>query len=122
MIYARIKVYAKIKDSTCTADIAKMKWLSSFNRKLKYLSCLIDVFTKYDSVKTVVYGLIEKVKESKLKTNKLLVYYGKEIYDIFMQKWLDDNDILMHSTYNDRKSVNKLEDEYNNRYHYSIGE
>ena len=39
-----------------------------------------------------------------------------------MQKWLDDNNILMHSTYNDGKLVNKLEDEYNNRYHYSIGE
>ena len=51
-----------------------MKWLSSFNRKLKYLSCLIDVFTKFDSVKTVAYGLTEIVKESKLKTNKLLVY------------------------------------------------
>ena len=74
MIYARIKVYAKIKDNTCTADIAKMKWSSSFNRKLKYLSCLIDVSTKYDSVETVLYGLIEIVKESKLKTNKLLVY------------------------------------------------
>lgn len=74
MIYARIKVYAKIKDNTCTADIAKMKWLSSFNRKLEYLSCLIDVSTKYDSVKTVLYGLIEIVIESKLKTNTLLVY------------------------------------------------
>ena len=38
-----------------------------------------------------------------------------------MQKWLD-NDILTHSTYNGGKSVNKLEDEYNNSYHYSIFE
>ena len=77
MIYARIKVYAKIKDNTCTIDIAKMKWLSSFNRKVKYLSCLIDFLAKYDSVKIVVYGFIEIVKESKLKSNKLLVYEGK---------------------------------------------
>ena len=122
MIYARIKVYARIKDNTCTTDIAKMKWLSSFNRKVKYLSCLIDVFAKYDSVKIVVYGFIEIVKESKLKSNKLLVYEGKEIYVIFMQKWLDDNDILTHSIYNDVKSVNKLEDEYNDSFHYSICE
>ena len=39
-----------------------------------------------------------------------------------MQKWLDDKDILTHSTHNDGKSVNKLEDEYNNSYHYSICE
>ena len=67
-----------------------------------------------------------------------------------MQEWLDNNDILMHSTYNKGKSViaerfiktlkskiykkmttndsksylpylNKLVDQYNNTYHHSIG-
>ena len=67
-----------------------------------------------------------------------------------MQKWLDDNDILMYSTHNEGKSVvaerfirtlkgriykkmtvndsksclgylNKLVDKYNNTYHCSIG-
>ena len=107
-----------------------MKSLSSFNRKFKYSSCLINVFTKYDSVKsvkdkkanTVVYGFIEIVYESKLKPNKLLVDQGKEIYGIFIQKRLDDNDIFMHSASNDGKSVNKLIDEHNNSYHYSTGE
>ena len=36
------------------------------------------------------------MKESKLKPNKLWVGQGREFYNIFMQKWLGDNYILMH--------------------------
>ena len=53
--------------------------LPSKNRGVKYLFCVIDVFTKYDWVKplkdkmgkTVLYGFIEIVKDSKHKPNKL---------------------------------------------------
>ena len=51
-----------------------MRSLSSFNRNVKYLLCVIDVFIKYTLVKilkdrkarTVVDGFIEIVNESKL--------------------------------------------------------
>ena len=54
---------------------------------------------------TVFNGFIEIVNESKRKTNKLWVDQGRELYDNLMQKWLDDNDILMYSTHNEGKSV-----------------
>ena len=54
---------------------------------------------------TVFNGFIEIVNESKRKTNKLWVDQGRELYNNLMQKWLDDNDILMYSTHNEGKSV-----------------
>ena len=72
-----------------------------------------DAFTKYAFVKplkrkkakTVLYGFIETVTESEPKPNKLRVDQGKEFYNSLMQKWSDDNDILMYSTHNEGKSV-----------------
>ena len=53
--------------------------LSSFNRGVKYLLSVINVFTK-NALKllgkkdeTVLYGFIEIVNQSKRKPNKLLV-------------------------------------------------
>ena len=80
--------------------------LSPYNRGVKYLLCIIDVFTKYACVKPlkdkkgkpVLHGFVETKKESKRKPNKLWVDQRREFYNSPMQKWLDDNDILMSST------------------------
>ena len=71
------------------------------------------MFAKYASVKTledkkiktILTGFIKIGNESKGKPNKLCVYQEKEFYNSPMQKWLDDNDILMYSTHNEGKSV-----------------
>ena len=63
----RKKIYARFKDSIWAAHLAKMGLLSSKNRGVKYLLCVIDVFIKYDWVKsltdnkakTVHHGFIE---------------------------------------------------------------
>ena len=53
--------------------------LSSFNRGVKYLLSVINVFTKNalkllgEKDETVLYGFIEIVNQSKRKPNKLLV-------------------------------------------------
>ena len=88
--------------------------LSSKNKGgVKYLLCAIDVFAKCAWVKplkdkkakTVFNTFMEIVNESKRKPNKLKVDQGKNIYDSLMQRWLDDNDILMYYTHNEGKSV-----------------
>ena len=74
---------------------------------------MIDVFTKYvwlkvlkyKKVKTVFHGFIEIVNESNRKPNKLCIDQRIHFYNSLMQKWLDDNDILMYSTHNEGKSV-----------------
>ena len=45
------KVYARYKDNIWAADLAEMGSLSSKNKNVQYLLCVIDVFTKYAWVK-----------------------------------------------------------------------
>ena len=47
----RRKVYTRFKDIIWAADFAEMESLSSKNKDVKYLLCVIDVFTKYTWVK-----------------------------------------------------------------------
>ena len=47
----RRRVYARFKDNMWSADLAKMASLSSKNRNVKYLLCVLDVITKYAWVK-----------------------------------------------------------------------
>ena len=59
-----------------------MKRLSSKNKNIKYLLCVIDVLTKYEWVKPlnnkkVLNTFIEIVNESNRKPNELLVDQGK---------------------------------------------
>ena len=86
--------------------------LSSKNRNVKYILCAIDVSTKYAWVKpkdkkgtTVLNAFIERLNETNSKPKKLWVDQGREFYDKLMQEWLDNNNILMYSTYNEDKSV-----------------
>ena len=66
------KVYTRFNDNIWAADLPGMELLSSKYKYVKYLSCVIDVFTKYAWVKplegkkdkAVLNGFIEIVNES----------------------------------------------------------
>ena len=111
--FKRRKVYARFKDNIWAEDVAEMESLSSKNKNIKYLLCVIDVFTNYAWVKplkdkkskTVLNAFIEIVNESNRKPNKLWVDQGTELYNKLMQESLDNNDILMYSTHNEGNSV-----------------
>ena len=68
--------------------------LSSKNKNVKYLLCVIDVFTQYACVKplkdkkgkTALNAFIEIVSESYFKPTKLWVDQGREFYDKRMQE------------------------------------
>ena len=87
--------------------------LSSSKRGVKYSIVVMDVFNKYACVKPLkykkakkfLYGFIEIVNESYRQPNKLWVNQGKKFYNNLIQKWLDDNDILMYSAHHEGKSV-----------------
>ena len=111
--FKRRNVYATYKDRIWTADLAEMKSLSSKNKNVKYLLCVINVFTKYAWIeplkdkkgKKVLNTFIEIVNESNSKPNKLWVDQEREFYNKLMQVWLNNNDILMDFTYNKGKSI-----------------
>ena len=73
---------------------------------------MIDVFIKYGrdkpladkNSKTVLNGFIRILIQSKRKPSKLWVNRG-EFYNNLLQKWLNNNDVSMYSTYNEGKPV-----------------
>ena len=109
----RRKVYARFKDNIWAADLTEMGSLFSKNKNVKYSLCVIDVFTKYAWIKplkykkdkTVLNAFIKIVNESNCKPTKVWVDQGRESSNKLMQEWLDNNDILMYSTYNEGKTL-----------------
>ena len=90
-----------------------MQLLSKFNKGIKYLLCVIDLFSKYAFVVSlkdkkgisIVNTFQSILNKSKRKPNKIWVDKGSEFYNGSFKKWLQDNDIAMYSTNNERKSV-----------------
>ena len=90
----RRKVYAKFEDNVWAADLAEMRSLSFENKNIKYLLCLIEVFTKYTwnkplkdkNGKTVLHASIKIVNKSNCKPNKLSVDQRREFYNKLMQE------------------------------------
>ena len=82
--------------------------MPSKNKNVKYLLCIIDVFTKYVCIKhlkdkkgkTILNAFIEIANDSNRKLKKLWVDQGREFYNKYVQELLDNNDILMYSTHN----------------------
>ena len=77
----RRTLYARFKDNVWTVDLAEMESLPSKNKNVKYLSCVINIFTNYAWVKPlkdkkakiVLNAFIETVNEPNRKPNKLWV-------------------------------------------------
>ena len=90
-----------------------MQLLSRYNKGIRFLLCIIDIFSKYAWVVplkdekgiSIVKAFQIILKQSNRKPNKIWVDKGSEFYNAFFKKWLRDNDIVMYSTHNEGKSV-----------------
>ena len=95
------------------ADLADMQVISKFNKGIPFLSCVIDIFSKYacvvlvkDKKETRITNDFQKnLNESNGKRNKIWVNKGSEFYHRSMKSWLEKNGTEMYSTNNERKSV-----------------
>ena len=107
------KVYSQFKDNIWGVDLSDMQSLSRKNKGIKYLLCVIDLYSKYAFVIplkdkkgiNIVNAFNKIIKQSNRKPNKIWVDQGGEFYNNVFEKWLSDNDINMYSTYNEGKSV-----------------
>ena len=107
------KVHAAFKDNIWSADLADMQLLSRYNKGIRFLLCVIDIFSKYAWVVplkdkkgvSIVTAFQSILKQSNRKPNKIWVDKGSEFYSASFKKWLRDNDIAMCSTHNEGKSV-----------------
>ena len=111
--FEKRKVHAAFKDNIWGADLADMQLLSRYNKGIRFLLCVIDIFSKYAWVvplkdkkcTSIVTAFQSILKQSNRKPNKIWVDKGSEFYNASFKKWLEDNDIAMYSTHSGGKSV-----------------
>ena len=109
----KTKVYSAFKDNIWGADLADMQLLSKYNKGIRFLLCVIDIFSKYAWVAplkdkkgiSIIKAFQIILKQSNRKPNKIWVDKGSEFYNAYFKKWLRDNDIVMYSTHHEGKSV-----------------
>ena len=85
-----------------------MQLISKFDKGFRFLSCVIDIYSKYawviplkDKKGTTITNAFQKfLKELNFKPSKIWVDEGSEFYSRSMKSWLG-----MYSTHNEEKSV-----------------
>ena len=92
-----------------------MQLISRFNKKFRFLLCVIDIFSKFAWVvplkdkKGVTFSIVDIfqkiLKESNRKPKKIWLEKGSEFYKSCFKKWLKDDDIEMYSIHNEGKSI-----------------
>ena len=86
-----------------------MQLISKFNKGLRFLLCVIDIFSKYTWVVTLkdkkdvsIANAFQSISDdSKRKPNQIWVDKGSEFYNRSMQSWLKGNDIAIYSAHNE---------------------
>ena len=89
-----------------------MQSLSKYNKRIKYLLCAIDIFSKYacvvplkDKKETSIVNAFQKIILEGRKPNKIWVDQCSKFYINLLKKFLKINNIEMYWTYNEGKSV-----------------
>ena len=112
-MFKKRKRYSSFKDNIWGVDLADMQLISKYNKRITYLLCAIDSFSKYTFVvllkdkkeATIVNAFQNILNKSKRKPNKTWVDQGSAFYNNHFKKWLKDNNIETYSTYNEGKSA-----------------
>ena len=94
-----------------------MQLISKFNKGIRFLLYVIDIFNKdywksqglfllEDKKRITITNAFQKIlDESSCKQNKIWVDKSKEFYNRSVKSWLEKNTIEMYSTHNEGKSV-----------------
>ena len=72
--FKKIKVYSSYRDNIWGVDLANMQSLSKYNKGIKYLLCVIDLFSKYAWVIPIKdkkgTSIVNALKKNNLKKKK----------------------------------------------------
>ena len=109
--FTKRKDYSSYIDHIWCLDLADMQKLSNKNNNIKYLLCVIDVYSKYALVKglsdkkgiSVRNAFKEIIDKYGRKPDKIWVDNSKEFSNIFFENFLNDNNIEIYSIYNEGK-------------------
>ena len=83
-----------------------MQLISKYNKGIRYLLCVIDLFSRYAWVislknkkgESTVEGFEKILNDSNRKPKKIWVDNGSEFYNNKFKSFLKENDIEMYST------------------------
>ena len=111
--FKKRKVYSFFKDNIWGVDFADMQLTSKYNKGIRYLLCVTDLFSKHawfvplkERKGATITNAFQNILDSlKRKPNKIWEWNCSEFYNNVFKKWLKNNDISMYSTYNEGKSV-----------------
>ena len=89
-------LYSTFKDNIWGVDLADMQLLSKYNKGIRFLLCVIDIFSKYPWVVplkdkkgiSIVKAFQSILKQSNRKPNKIWVDKGSEFYNAYFKIWL----------------------------------
>ena len=107
------KVHSSFIDNIWGADLEDMQLISKFDKVLRFLLCVIDIYNKYawavpsKDKKGITITNVFKIflDESKRKPNKTWVDQSSEFYHRSMISFLQNNDIEIYSMHNEGKYV-----------------
>ena len=110
--FKRRNACSSLKDNIWGVDLADMPLISKYNKGIRYLLCVIDLFSRYAWVIPLknkkgesIEGFEKILNDSNRKPNKIRVDHGSEFYKNKFKSFLKENDIEMYSTFNEGKSV-----------------
>ena len=92
--FEKRKVYSQFKENIWGVDLAEMQSLSRKNKGIKYLLCVIDLYSKYAFVIplkdkkgiSVLNAFNKIIKQYNRKPSKIWVDQGGEFYNIVFKK------------------------------------
>ena len=109
--FAKRKVVVKGVDEIWAADLVEMQRFSDWNKGIKYLLMVIDVFSKFGWIEPLqnkkgktVAAAFEKIFKSGREPRLLWTDRGKEFYNKNVNQLLSKKNIKLYSTENEEKS------------------
>ena len=107
------KVHSSFMDNIWGAELADMKLISTFNKVIRFFIMLLIFslnthvlfFFKDKKAITIANAFQKILHESNRKPNKIWIDKGSEFYNRTMKSWLQENNLDMHPTINEEKSV-----------------
>ena len=94
--FKKKKLQSPFIDNIWGADLADMQLISKFNKEIRFLFCVIDIFSKYawvipskDKRGITITNAFQKIlDESNRKPKTIWLDKGSEFYNRSMKSWL----------------------------------
>ena len=111
--FETIKVHPPYIDNIWGYHLADMQLIRKFNKGIRILLCVVDIYSKYARVIPLkdkngipITNAFQKIsKETNRKPKKIWVDKGSEFYNRSMKSWLEKNAIEIYSRHNEGTST-----------------